>query len=679
MTQPETGDDLVTISEIAEIAGTARPTVSNWKRRHDDFPAPRAEGLRGPLFSRSEVLHWLQANGKLATLPLTLLPGDPGTEFSGGLDVLRERVPVSLMVATGMALLADGDLPDGLPDDVRALMELLRGSVDKLTTSERQRLARGLVARAQLAGGRDLAGHTVPETVRSLMVGLLGGRAAVYDPACGYGTLLDGFGGTDPSPSLFGQEHDQAAARVARDYLEVLGVDADVRPGNALVEDVFSTQRFAGIVSAPPFRVRYDHTSLSSADPRWTYMVPGRDGDSAWLQHVLYHLEPEGRAVVLVPGSFLFVGGPVGRLRDTLVRVGHVRAVVQLPPGALLETHIATAVVVLDKTPPADVPTVLVGAPDIRAPRRSIGGLDPSRAAEVTEMVRDWLDGVPVELTAEFAQVDLEQLAAVDFSLDPRRLLAPATADVRPLIEVRNELDKAVADAADYANRLTDRFPELVAHLPVEPEPSPRTALVDLPGVTVERGLKQGDLVKEGKFPVHTAASLLGGHEPSRFLPEDHELLQSADLQFNVHSGDLLVALEGHSGMVGRTVIASEDMFVSSQFAVIRVGDGDVTTHAETVADSLTARYLAQWLDSPEARAELNRLTTGNTLERISLKDFRSLAVPVPPQGTQQSVGAAHHLLYSARHWLNALTETVANIETLAAESVAAALPEEGR
>ena len=54
------GEDLVGISEIAEMAGRSRQAVANWRARSSDFPSPVAELAAGPVFRRSQIRSWLR-------------------------------------------------------------------------------------------------------------------------------------------------------------------------------------------------------------------------------------------------------------------------------------------------------------------------------------------------------------------------------------------------------------------------------------------------------------------------------------------------------------------------------------------------------------------------------------------------------------------------------------------
>lgn len=61
-------DELVSTTDIAAIAGVERSTVSNWKRRHEDFPMPAGRNSRGPLYARQDVADWLSTRSGLSGL-----------------------------------------------------------------------------------------------------------------------------------------------------------------------------------------------------------------------------------------------------------------------------------------------------------------------------------------------------------------------------------------------------------------------------------------------------------------------------------------------------------------------------------------------------------------------------------------------------------------------------------
>jgi len=58
-------DDLVGAAEIADRLGLSHPqVVTNWRRRHDDFPDPIAKLSQALVWAWPDVVRWLKATGR---------------------------------------------------------------------------------------------------------------------------------------------------------------------------------------------------------------------------------------------------------------------------------------------------------------------------------------------------------------------------------------------------------------------------------------------------------------------------------------------------------------------------------------------------------------------------------------------------------------------------------------
>lgn len=118
----------VTAAGIARLAGVGRAAVSNWRRRHADFPKPVGGTETSPAFALTEVESWLRKQGKLAEVPL------------------RERVwqqlvghpegPVTALVYAGCALLLIHERPtvwlDASSGSDERLAAMLPGALEQV-------------------------------------------------------------------------------------------------------------------------------------------------------------------------------------------------------------------------------------------------------------------------------------------------------------------------------------------------------------------------------------------------------------------------------------------------------------------------------------------------------------------------------------------------------------------
>ncbi|WP_433300966.1 N-6 DNA methylase [Actinoplanes sp. CA-030573] len=305
----------VTAADIARLAGVGRAAVSNWRKRYESFPAPVGGTAVSPQFDLDEVEKWLAGQGKL-------------TEVAA-----EDRLWRALLAAAGdpaAALAAVGDHLRG----VRSLpFENLRPDLDSLTAHHGHRkVFVDLWQRfADLPGQRAV---TTPDTLADLMVTLAGVRGrTVFDPACGTGRLLRAAisrGATE----VYGQDNDPAATRLAELWVAVDDLAGHIHTGDSLRHNGFTGRTFGAVVANLPFGLtNWGHEELGY-DRRWEFGVPPRtEPELAWVQHSLAHLEPGGRAVLLMPPSA--ASRRAGRrIRAELLRRGAIQAIIALPAGA---------------------------------------------------------------------------------------------------------------------------------------------------------------------------------------------------------------------------------------------------------------------------------------------------------------------------------------------------------
>ncbi|WP_017570375.1 N-6 DNA methylase [Nocardiopsis halotolerans] len=353
-----TGEVEVSSADIARIAGVKPTAVSNWRRRHDDFPRPVGGTDRSPRFDLGQVEEWLSTHRQVPSI-------DPEQRLWQALDSLRASVPAdAVLVRVGVLLLRLRDEPGSGDDPTlprrawesfeesleRAGLTALAGHrpepvpeaqlpllVDTAARAAREGDPRAVFERllGRLDQRSPSGSHTVPPELADLMVRLAGDGDTVADPACGRGELLlaAARGGRRP---LLGQDRDPAsvwlgALRLA--FADALGEGTDLRVADALRSPAFTEGGADTVLCAPPFGERNWGAEELADDPRWTYGVPPRlESDLAWVQHCLSRLRPGGSAVVLMPPGA--AQRPSGRrIRRSLLRSGVFRAVVSLPPG----------------------------------------------------------------------------------------------------------------------------------------------------------------------------------------------------------------------------------------------------------------------------------------------------------------------------------------------------------
>ncbi len=353
------GGPLMSMRDIAEMAGVRRPVVTMWRRRHPDFP-PLADGdAAHPLFDPGLVAEWLVATERAER---SQIEPDLGLYTLANLGY---DMPAADLVALTTSLIClrhlDGDEPlaDGTdqvassilhraaatdPGDELLLSELrtmlpeaaeLAGAVDDLVEAAwgcRAAFERIMAARHRLGAASLFTSAVTPELARLIAKistaperARLSGSLVVTDPVTGPGDLLTAVIdvlGEDSEPCCLGAEPDQYLARLTRRRLAVHGLplaDMDIRVGDLLPDEAGEPDV---IVAQVPYVAGEDRSAIE---------VLGIIDD------VALRLRPGCSAVVLGPADVmsgeLTPYSAAERARAELLKDGMVESVIRLPGG----------------------------------------------------------------------------------------------------------------------------------------------------------------------------------------------------------------------------------------------------------------------------------------------------------------------------------------------------------
>jgi type I restriction enzyme M protein len=178
----------------------------------------------------------------------------------------------------------------------------------------------------------------------------------VYDPTCGSGSLL--LKVADEAPrgiTIYGQEKDNATWALAKMNMILHGnEDADIRKGDTITSPQLITgsqlRTFNFAVANPPFSIKSWSNGLENEYGRFEFgRPPEKNGDYAFLLHILKSLKSNGKAAVILPHGVLFRGNAEASIRRELLRRGYIRGIIGLPANLFYGTGIPACIVVLDK------------------------------------------------------------------------------------------------------------------------------------------------------------------------------------------------------------------------------------------------------------------------------------------------------------------------------------------
>lgn len=184
-------------------------------------------------------------------------------------------------------------------------------------------------------------------------------KQTVYDPTCGSGSLLLKAADAAPVPlTIYGQEFDITTRGLAMMNMIMHGrEDADIAQGDVIGEPRFKAsetalQTFDFVVANPPFSAKAWGSGLTAETQFERFdlgMPPEKNGDFAFLLHVLASMKATGSGAVILPHGVLFRGNKEAGLREKVLRRGYIRAIIGLPANLFYGTGIPAAIIVLDK------------------------------------------------------------------------------------------------------------------------------------------------------------------------------------------------------------------------------------------------------------------------------------------------------------------------------------------
>ncbi|WP_327352269.1 N-6 DNA methylase [Streptomyces sp. NBC_01304] len=687
----------VTAAEISRIAGVTRATVSNWRRRHEDFPAPSGGTESSPLYDLEPVRAWLESRGHTAAanpaeeLRTSLRLHGPGS------GIATRMLPLVLAAArrdkaelTKIAELPDSDLAsradaactevaEELPAGPAARFQgdeadALRALLVCVRDADAQSALRVLAER-ELEDSASTGTYETPSAVAELLTALAlrdsdavrhqddTRPVRVLDPACGSGSLLR-YAAHLGANALYGQDTVpvQALRTAVRLLLQAPDAEVAVRDGDSLRADSFPELLADAVVCNPPYGDRdWGHDELTF-DQRWAYGVPARgESELAWVQHALAHLVPGGFAALLLPPAVASRGSG-RRIRAELVRSGALRAVISLPQGVAPPAHIALQVWMLQRPEPGgpDRKSVLfVEVDDAQGKQGQAGSVSGRTPAGRTQT--RWAKAADAALAAWSSF-----LAAPDSFAD-----TPGNARAVPLVELLDDyVDLTPARQvkatpldiapAEQARQTAARRDELVAHIGLLTEAT--DAQTWLPAGASAREWRTAtvtDLARGGAVEVLRAApdaKEKAEATPSP-APKTRPVLTGADIARGARAtaDGAGGTARGESLTVTGPVIAEGDVLVRA----VGGGSGPMTRVADAEdagavlgrsvfllrpdADRLDPWFLAGFLSTAD---NLAGASSGSTTLHISAGRLR---VPLLPVDEQRRYGIAFRRVHELR------------------------------
>jgi type I restriction enzyme M protein len=441
-------------------------------------------------------------------------------KYAGQNDALIE-VPAGGGFADMVALKGDKEIGDKINKIISKLAEAndLKGVIDVADFNDAEKLGKGkemvdrlsnlvsifntpgLDFKGNRAEGDDILGDAyeylmrhfatesgkskgqfyTPAEVSRIMakvIGIGGATSAnqtLYDPTCGSASLLlkahdEARSTSGLDITIYGQEMDNATAALAKMNMILHDCPtAEIWKDNTLSSPHFKQfgndlKTFDFVVANPPFSTKAWSNGFNPAEDeysRFEYGIPpDKNGDYAFLLHILTSLKTTGKGAVILPHGVLFRGGAEGGIRKRLIERGFIKGIIGLPANLFYGTGIPACIIVLDKENAAARKGIFM----IDASKGFIkdGNKNRLRAQDIHKIVDTFNKQLE---TPKYARlVPVAEIAANDYNLNLPRYIDSTEAE--DLQDIAAHLQGGIPNRdIDDLSRYWDVFPGVRAAL----------------------------------------------------------------------------------------------------------------------------------------------------------------------------------------------------------------------
>ncbi|MDM8109357.1 class I SAM-dependent DNA methyltransferase [Phascolarctobacterium faecium] len=308
--------------------------------------------------------------------------------------------------------------------------------------------------------------------VRTLVEILKPFNGRVYDPCCGSGGMfvqsakfVESHGGNINKISVFGQDSNPTTWKMAQMNLAIRGIEANLGEFNAdtFFKDCHKTMKADYILANPPFNLSDWGADKLKDDPRWEYGIPpASNANFAWLQHMIWHLAPNGRiGMVLANGSLSSQTGGEGEIRKNIIEADLVDCIIAMPPQLFYTTQIPVSLWFLSKNKKQKNKTLFIDARKMGTMvTRKLRELSEEEIKKLADTYTAYEDGTLENKSGYCAVVTKEDIAKQDYILTPGRYVGieEQEDDGEPFEEKMKRLTAELSDLFKESHKLEEEI-----------------------------------------------------------------------------------------------------------------------------------------------------------------------------------------------------------------------------
>jgi type I restriction enzyme M protein len=285
---------------------------------------------------------------------------------------------------------------------------------------------------AEQEGKRAGEFYTPSCVVRTLVEILQPFNGRVYDPCCGSGGMfvqsmdfVKNHSGNIGNLAIYGQDANPTTRKMALMNLAIRGIEADLGVYNAdtFYNDLHPTLKADFILANPPFNLSDWNDGSLNDDRRWKYgLPPSGNANFAWLQHMIYHLSPNGKiGMVLANGSLSSQSGGEGDIRRKIIVDDLVEGIVAMPTQLFYTTQIPVSLWFINRNKKQKGKTLFIDARKMGTMSRQMREMTADDISKIAAAFEAFSNGTLENVKGFCAAVTTEEISKQDYILTPGR------------------------------------------------------------------------------------------------------------------------------------------------------------------------------------------------------------------------------------------------------------------
>lgn len=318
--------------------------------------------------------------------------------------------------------------------------------------------------------------------VRTLVEILKPYNGRVYDPCCGSGGMfvqsakfIQNHQGNINNISVYGQDSNPTTWKMAQMNLAIRGIEANLGQFNAdtFFNDCHPTLKANFVMANPPFNLSDWGADRLAEDQRWKYGVPpAGNANFAWLQHMIYHLAPNGKiGMVLANGSLSSQTGGEGDIRRRIIEDDLVACIIAMPTQLFYTTQIPVSLWFLARNKKQKNKTCFIDARKMGTMvTRRLREMTDDDIARIAQTFDAYENGTLEDVKGFCAIATTEEIARQDYILTPGRYVGieEQADDGEPFEEKMTRLTKELAELFQQSHQLEHEIKKRLAAIGFE-------------------------------------------------------------------------------------------------------------------------------------------------------------------------------------------------------------------